>query len=189
MNDRGSALTARSCLRAASALALLLPIAGCCGSTSYPVCNGSTAAVSISAPAALGLGTTLLLNSVQSCLDSKGDCSAMPRFTMQTDLIGQSTTGVLVLDVAFPETAGGMTLTLPSSEVVVTAGFGRHGATEKEIPVSGTLGIEAVSPAGFRVSLQFQLDTGDGETIILSGPVEASGCGIQHIDRSCSPIT
>jgi hypothetical protein len=187
MNSNSSPV---SCFAAGIALTLLISVVGCsvCGDQPMATCNGSAAEVSLSAPAELDLGTTLLLSSFQSCLDIEGRCSLMPSFTLDTSGPQQGGVAplpnkVLTLQVSFPQTAGGMTLTLPSSDVITSAFSGAKGL----LAVSGTLGVEAVSAAGFRVSLQLELKSDDGQTFTVAGSVSASDCAVRQVRVDCSP--
>jgi hypothetical protein len=173
-------------MKAAIALALVMLASGCCGSqSSHPEvsCSGTAPNVSVSAPAALGLGPTLLFASAQSCLDIAGQCSSTPSFKLDT-IGNRPMTGVapglntlLALSVSFPETAGGMTLTLPSADVQAMATLYPF----PELAVSGTISVESVSQTGFQLSLKLDLLTNDGQTITVTGAVTVSNCAVRQV--------
>jgi hypothetical protein len=185
----------RSVLRlgrwAAIAFALVMPASGCCGTHTEVMCGASAATVSVSAPAALRLGPTLLLSSVRSCLDGAGGCSSTPSFIL--DNIGGPMGGLapkegevppamLRIMVSFPATAaGGTTLTLPSPDIQVEASLD----ADPSLDVSGTISVESASRSGYQLSLQLELKTSDGQTITLSGPVSASNCAAHQVQSAC----
>jgi hypothetical protein len=171
------------------ALALVVAASGCCPTHPEAGCGASSANVSVSGPAALGLAPTVPLASVRSCVDSAGKCSDTPGFTLDTLTQGTglapkpgATGARLVLNVSFPPTtAGGTTLALPSPDVQAQGGLD----TYPPLDVSGTIVVESAGPSGFQLSLQLQLATNDGQTITVSGPVSASGCGLHQVHSQC----
>lgn len=148
------------------------------------VCGSWSAGASVSAPQGLGLGTTLALSFANTCLNVDGSCSLTPIFSVG------STDNRLSVDVTFPETASGMTITLPSPDVSVSAFLNTGSATSQPTVVSGTLTVESVSPSGFQASFDLQLMTDDGQVItITGGQASVSGCGVHQMSSSCGSFS
>jgi hypothetical protein len=120
------------------------------------------------------------ISSGLTCAMPGGGCEYGPRF-------GVSTTGELVsqgeVNVEFdlpPDVTSG-SFKLPSKQVLVSGTF--RGARLKI--VSGTIGIESASQAGFVSPFDVVLSTPDGTQLTLSGRADISNC---QLDSMCGAL-
>ena len=169
---RGQRLAACACLLAGAAL----PWAGCSSVcidgtvNSEATCQASGAAT-LSAPAGFTPAAPPHVLRAAGCLDSAGQCTAKPSFTVSTraDADGGFATpgapGGLVVSVAFasPQVAAG-TIELPSPEIDVSGDLDLPQSYEPLTLVSGTVTVLSSDATGLHATFELTVATASGET-------------------------
>jgi hypothetical protein len=146
-------------------------------------CQASGAAM-LSAPAGFTPAAPPHVLRAAGCLDSAGQCTANPSFTVSTraDADGGFATpgapGGLVVSVALsPQVAAG-TIELPSPEIDVSGDLDLPESYEPLTLVSGAVTVLSSDTTGLHATFELTVATASGETFTLTGGTVDATCQV-----------